>query len=143
MNQIISIVSLTLYLWYEYYENNCFELICLFSEKEISGSKIVKPDVVPTIILIIIFCVQFWRIFIYVKWLEWFSFKDKLDRSRVFYPQKHARLMRSGFGRGHDFSMNRHRLQQGEYLNANLEELEKRQDAEEERFNEMHIYFGQ
>jgi hypothetical protein len=39
--------------------------------------------------------------------------------------------MRSGFGRGHDFSMNRHRLQQGEYLNANLEELEKRQDAEE------------
>ena len=51
--------------------------------------------------------------------------------------------MRSGFGRGHDFSMNRHRLQQDEYLNANLEELEKRQDAEEERFNEMHIYLGQ
>jgi len=38
--------------------------------------------------------------------------------------------------------MNRKRLQQGEYLNANLEELEKRQDAEEERFNEMHRYLG-
>jgi len=37
--------------------------------------------------------------------------------------------MRSGFGRGHDFSMNRQSLQQGEYLNANLEILEKRQDA--------------
>ena len=51
--------------------------------------------------------------------------------------------MSSGFGRGHDFSMNRHRLQQGKYLNKRLEELEKRQDAEEERFNEMHIYLGQ
>jgi hypothetical protein len=91
----------------------------------------VKPDVVPTIILIIFLSVQFWRIFILAKWLDWFSFKDQLDRSRVFYPQEHARLMRSGFGRGHDFSMNRQRLQQGEYLNANLEELEKRQDAEE------------
>ena len=66
-----------------------------------------------------------------------------MDQSRVFYPKEHARLMRSGFGRGHDFSMNRHRLQQGEYLNANLEKLEKRQDAEEDRFNEMHIYLGE
>ena len=103
----------------------------------------VKPDVVPTIILIIVLSVQFWRIFILAKWLEWFSFKEKLDKSRLFYAQEHARLMRSGFGRGYDFSMNRHRLQQDEYLNANLEELEKRQDAEEERFNEMHIYLGQ
>ena len=103
----------------------------MFTDKEISGSKIVKPDVVPTIIVIIVLLDQFWRIFILVKWLEWFTFKDKLDQSRVFYAQEHARLMRSGFGRGHDFSMNRHRLQQGEYLNANLEELEKRQDAEE------------
>ena len=50
--------------------------------------------------------------------------------------------MSIGFGRGHDFIMNRLRLQQGEYLNAKLEELEKRQDMEEERFNEMHIYLG-
>jgi len=83
----------------------------LFSEKEISGSKIVKPDVVPTIIVIIVLLVQFWRIFILVKWLEWFTFKDKLIQSRVFYAQEHARIMKSGFGRGHDFSMNRHRLQ--------------------------------
>jgi len=136
-------VSLTLYLWYEYYENSCFELICLFSDKVISGSKIVKPDVVPTIILIIVLSVQFWRILILVKWLEWFSFKDKLDQRRVYYAQEHARLMRSGFGRGHDFSMNRRILQQGEYLNAKLEELEKRQDEEEERYKEMYIYLGQ
>ena len=136
-------MSLTLYLWYEYYENGCFELICLFTDKEISGTKIIKPDVVPTIIVIIVLSVQFWRILILVKWLEWFSFKDKLDRSRVLYPKEHARITRSGFGRGHDLSMNRHKLQQGEYLNANLKEFEKRQDAEEERFNEMHIYLGQ
>ena len=109
--------------------NSCFELICLISDKEISGTKIVKPDVAPTIILIIVLLVQFWRIFILVKWLKWFSFKDKLDQSRVLYPKEHARIMRSGFGRGHDFSMNRQSLQQGEYLNANLEILEKRQDA--------------
>jgi hypothetical protein len=78
-----------------------------------------------------------------VKWLRWFSFKDELDKSRVFYAEEHARLMRSGFGRGHDFSMNKERLQQGEYLNADLYKLEKRQDEEEERFNEMHIYLGQ
>ena len=68
--------SLTLYLWYEYYENSCFELICLFTDKEISGTAIIKPDVVPLIIVIIGLLVHFWRIFILVKWLEWFSFKD-------------------------------------------------------------------
>ena len=103
-------MSLTLYLWYEYYENSCFELICLFSDKVISGSKIVKPDVVPTIIVIIVLLDQFWRIFILVKRFEWFTLKDKLDKSRVFYPKEHARLIRSGFGRGHDFEMNLHRL---------------------------------
>jgi len=78
-------VSLTLYLWYEYYENSCFELKCLFTDKEISGSKIVKPDVVPSIIVIIVLLVHFWRIIIFVKWLEWFSFKKKLDQSRISY----------------------------------------------------------
>jgi len=77
--------SLTLYLWFEYYENSCFELICLFTDKEISGSKIVKPDVVPSIILIIILLVHFWRILIFVKWREWFSFKGKLNQSRISY----------------------------------------------------------
>jgi len=95
-----------------------------------------------TIIVIIVLAVQFWRILILAKRLQWFSFKEKLDQSRVFYPKEHARIMSSGFGRGHDFNMNRHRLQQGEYLIANLEELEKRQDLIEERFNEMHIYLG-
>ena len=119
-------VSLTLYLWHEYYDISCFELICLFTDEEISGTKIVKPDVVPTIIVIIVLLDQFWRVFILVKWFEWFTFKEQLDQSRVLYPREHARIMRSGFGRGHDFDMNRNRLQQGEYLNANLEELEKR-----------------
>jgi len=32
VNQIISLMSLALYLWYEYYEKSCFELTCLISE---------------------------------------------------------------------------------------------------------------
>jgi len=70
----------------------------------------VKPDIVVTIIVIIVLAVQFWRILILAKRLQWFSFKEKLDQSRVFYPKEHARIMSSGFGRGHDFNMNRHRL---------------------------------
>jgi hypothetical protein len=82
----------------------------LFTDKKISGTALVKPDVVPSIIVIIVLSDQFWRIFILVKWFELFTFKDKLDKSRVFYPKEHARLMGSGFGRGHDFEMNLHRL---------------------------------
>ena len=54
VNQTILISSLILYLWHEYYENSCFELVCLFSDKEISGTAIVKPDVVPSIIVIMV-----------------------------------------------------------------------------------------
>ena len=82
----------------------------MFTDKEISGTKIIKPDVVPSIIVIIVLLDQFLKMFILAKWLEWFSFKDKLDQSRVFYPKECERLMRSGFGRGHDFEMNLHRL---------------------------------
>ena len=32
VNQIISMMSLVIYLWYEYYEKSCFELICFRSE---------------------------------------------------------------------------------------------------------------
>ena len=32
VNQIISIMSLVIYLWYEYYEKSCFELKCMISE---------------------------------------------------------------------------------------------------------------
>jgi len=110
VNQIISIMSLTLYLWYEYYENSCFELICLISDAQISGTKMVKLDIVVTIILILIFSYHFWRILILVKWLGWFRFKEKLDQSRVSYVREHGRLMRSGFGKGYDFEMNRRRL---------------------------------
>ena len=142
MNQVILIASLTLYLWHEYYDNSCFELVCLFTDKKISGTAIVKPDVVPSIIVIIVLLDQFWRIFILVKQFEWFTFKDKLDKSRVFYPKEHARLMRSGFGRGHYFEMNRLRLNKGEYKMKNLEEFEKKLDAKEDRFNELQRSLG-
>jgi len=101
----------------------------LFGDKEISASRLLKSEVVVTFLLLCFFLVQFWGVFICVKWLDWFNFKAELDKSRDFYPKEHARIMKSGFGRGHDFMMNRERLQQGEYKMAKLEELEKRQDA--------------
>ena len=64
VNQIISMTSLVLYLWYEYYEKSCFELICFRSEIEISDTKLVKFDVVVSIILIIGQSIHFWRIII-------------------------------------------------------------------------------
>jgi len=50
--------------------------------------------------------------------------------------------MRDGFGRGHDFDMNRLRLQQGEYLNEQLEKLEKSMDEKEDNFDELCRYLG-
>ena len=76
----------------------------------------VKFDFVITVILIIGQSFHFWRIIVLVYWLEWFAVQGELDQSRVFYRKEHARLMSSGFGKGHDFEMNRGRLQQGEYL---------------------------
>ena len=37
-NQIISITSLTFYLWYEYIETRCFDVECILSDKTISGT---------------------------------------------------------------------------------------------------------
>ena len=64
VNQIISMTSLVLYMWYEYYEKSCFELKCFRSEVKISGTKLVKFDVVVTITLIIGQSIHFWRIII-------------------------------------------------------------------------------
>jgi len=51
-HQIISLTSLTIYLWYEYVDKGCFELTCFVSDKEISATKLVKLEVVIAIILI-------------------------------------------------------------------------------------------
>jgi len=64
VNQIISMTSLVLYMWYEYYEKSCFELKCFRSEIKISGTKLIKFDVVVTITLIIGQSIHFWRIII-------------------------------------------------------------------------------
>jgi len=64
VNQITSMTSLVLYLWYEYYEKSCFELKCFRSEVKISSTKLVKFDVVVTIILVIGQSIHFWRIII-------------------------------------------------------------------------------
>jgi hypothetical protein len=50
--------------------------------------------------------------------------------------------MSSGFGKGHDFEMNRAKLQQGEYLLYKLKKLEKKQDMYESRFDELQRYLG-
>ena len=52
-HQIISMTSLTIYLWYEYVEKGCFELTCFVSDAEISATKLVKLEVIIAIILII------------------------------------------------------------------------------------------
>ena len=64
VNQMISMTSLVLYLWYEYYEKSCFELKCFRSEVKLSSTKLVKFDVVVTIILISGQSIHFWRIII-------------------------------------------------------------------------------
>ena len=53
VHHIISLTSLTIYLWYEYYEKGCFDLECLISDTKISATKLVKLDVVITIILVV------------------------------------------------------------------------------------------
>jgi hypothetical protein len=53
VHHIISMTSLTIYLWYEYVEKGCFELTCFVSDVEISSTKLVKREVVVAIILII------------------------------------------------------------------------------------------
>jgi len=53
VHQIISMTSLTIYLWYEYVEKGCFELTCFVSDVEISATKLVKLEVVVAIILTI------------------------------------------------------------------------------------------
>ena len=53
VHHIISMASLTIYLWYEYVEKRCFELTCFFSDDEISATKLVKLEVVVAIIMII------------------------------------------------------------------------------------------
>ena len=53
VHHIISMTSLTIYLWYEYVEKGCFELTCFVSDVEISATKLVKLEIVVTIILLI------------------------------------------------------------------------------------------
>ena len=103
VNQIISITSLTLYLWYEYIETRCFDVYCILSDKTISGTQLVKFDLILTVILIIGLLIHFFRILVLVYWKNWFGFQSELDLSRVKYVKEHARLMCSGFGRAHDF----------------------------------------
>jgi hypothetical protein len=42
VHHIISVSSMTIYLWYEYVEKGCFELKCLVSNTSVSGTKLVK-----------------------------------------------------------------------------------------------------
>jgi hypothetical protein len=53
VHHIISMTSVTIYLWYEYVEKGCFELTCFVSDVKVSATKLVKLDVVVTIIVLI------------------------------------------------------------------------------------------
>ena len=53
VHHVISMSSLTIYLWYEYVEKGCFELTCFVSDVEISATKLVKLEVVVAIIVIL------------------------------------------------------------------------------------------
>ena len=52
-HQIVFLTSLTIYVWYEYVDKGCFELTCFISDVKMSSTKLVKLEVVITIILII------------------------------------------------------------------------------------------
>ena len=51
--------------------------------------------------------------------------------------------MKKGFGKSHDFERKRLKLDKSKYFMVKLEVLERRQDAEEEVFEELHRYLGQ
>ena len=91
--------SLALYLRYEYVEKDCLELTCFVSDVTISGTKLVKFDIVVTIILIIGSLNHFFRILILAYRYQWFGFQGKLDQTRLRYLREHRRLMSSNFGR--------------------------------------------
>jgi hypothetical protein len=52
-HHLIPLTSLTIYVYYEYYEKSCFELTCFISENEISATKLVKKEVVVAIVVIV------------------------------------------------------------------------------------------
>ena len=89
VNQVVSLTSLVFYLWYEYYEKGCFDLICFVSDKKISSTKLVKLDVVATIILIIGLLVHFYGILVLVCLRKWFGFQSELNQSRIDYVREH------------------------------------------------------
>ena len=91
--------SLALYLRYEYIEKDCLELTCFVSDVTISGTKLVKFDIVVTIILIIGSLNHFCRILICAYRYQWFGFQGKLDQYRNSYMREHTRLMSIKFGR--------------------------------------------
>ena len=108
--------SVTIYL-----QNGCFKALCLLSDATISDSKLIKFEIFLTFLLIVGSLVHFCRIVFLIYWKNWFSFQGELNDRRVSYAEEHRRLMDDGFGRGHDFEMNRLRLYQGEFLMVRLE----------------------
>ena len=111
---------MTLYLRYEYIEKGCLDLDCFRSDVMISGTKLVKLDIVITIIIIVASVVHFCRILVFVYRYTWFSIQGNLDKYRANYAKTHQRLLTSGFGKGYEFEMKRLRLNKGKYLMVKL-----------------------
>ena len=95
------------------------------------------------IILFIGSLVHFWRGVVLMHRLEWPVVTSTLKKTRSIYGSMHARLMKSGFGKGHDFERKRVKLDKSKFLMVKLEVLERRADEEEERFEELRRHLGQ
>ena len=137
VHHVIPLTSLTLYLL-----NACFSLKCLFSDETISATKLVKLDIILSILLIIGLFHHFFRILILVQRHNWLGLYMELDKVREEYGSRHGQIMGVAFGKGHDMEMNFRRLSQGSYKMLKLHELEKTVDTKEERFNELGKFLG-
>ena len=113
VHHMISMTSLTIYLWYEYVEKGCFELTCFISDTTISSTKLVKLEVVVSIILIVGSSIHFFRILFLWHHRKWAELQGELDQERINYRKIHQHLVRSGFGMGSDFEMKRFNLNNG------------------------------
>ena len=113
VHHIISMTSLAIYLQYEHFGKSCSKRTCLFSDAELSATKIIKLEVFVTIILISGQSIHFFRILVLMYQHKWYGLQGELDQERIRYRQIHQQLMRSGFGMGYDFEMKRFGLNKG------------------------------
>ena len=53
VHHIISLTSVTIYVYYEYVEKGCYGVYCFLSEREISETRLIKGEIIILIIFLI------------------------------------------------------------------------------------------